>query len=76
MIFYRYQNTKTLERNSFHYVDMNSLYDDVVTHIDIHGETTIDGILEMFKEYNRGSELCYRENLKEEDYGNLLRMVA
>ena len=76
MIFYRYQNTKTLERNSFHYVDMNDLYDDVIHYVDIYEDTTIDNILKRFKEYGRGFELCCRENLKKEDYDYILRTIV
>ena len=75
MIFYRYQNTKTLERNSFQYVDMNTLYGRAVDYIDeCKGKATIDSIAEFLEDY--AFELCYRQNLEEKDYGKLLKEIA
>ena len=78
MIFFRYQNTKTLERYSFHYVDMNTLYDRASSHIDMckdkYTDITVDSISEYLYDYTY--ELCYRQNLEENDYSKIIKEIS
>lgn len=79
MIFYRYQNTKTLEKHSFEYVDVNTLYDRAITYINcLHeGETDTASLKNSLFDYLKDYcfELKYRQNLSEDNFDNILREV-
>ena len=76
MIFYRYQNTKTLERHSFEYIDMNMLYERATTYIYCRSEEefNIDNLLDFLR--GHCFELQYRQNLTEDKYDDILREVV
>ena len=76
MIFYRYQNTKTLERHSFEYIDMNMLYERATTYIYCRSEEefNIDNLLNFLR--GHCFELQYRQNLTEDKYDDILREIV
>lgn len=75
MIFFRYQNTKTLERHSFEYIDMNMLYERVTTYIYCRSEEefNIDNLLNFLR--GHCFELQYRQNLTEDKYDDILKEI-
>lgn len=75
MIFYRYQNTKTLERHSFEYIDMNMLYERATTYIYCRSEEefNIDNLLNFLR--GHCFELQYRQNLTEDKYDDILKEI-
>ena len=84
MIFYRYQNTKTLEEHSFEYIDMNRLYDTAVDYIRYRHEGGEDNfnklcIFDKHRLFNylRGhcDELVYRQNLSRNEFNSILRKI-
>lgn len=77
MIFYRYQNTKTLETNS-QYADMRRLYNEVIYQRDyFYSSKNISPEFIAEKLYDEFSkELVYRKNLKESEYKNIILQVC
>lgn len=77
MIFFRYQNTKTLETNS-QYVDMKMLYNEVIYHRDYYYQdktVTAELMVDMFyDEFSK--ELIYRDGLDESMYKDIIRKVC
>lgn len=75
MIFFRYQNTKTLERNSLEYIDMNMLYERATTYIYCRSEEefNIDNLLNFLR--GHCFELQYRQNLTEDKYDDILKEI-
>lgn len=77
MIFYRYQNTKTLERNS-QYVDMKALYNEAIYRRDYYFkdmDVTVDFLVEnLYDEFSQ--ELVYRKNLEKFQYKHIIKKVC
>lgn len=77
MIFYRYQNTKTLERNS-QYVDMRALYNEVIYRRDYSFKNiniTVDFLVDnLYAEFSE--ELIYRKNLEQFQYRTIIKKVC
>lgn len=77
MIFYRYQNTKTLERNS-QYIDMKALYNEAIYRRDNSFKdinVTVDFLVEnLYDEFSQ--ELIYRKNLEKFQYKHIIKRVC
>lgn len=77
MVYYRYQNTKKLERNS-QYVDMKALYNEVIYRRDNQYKDikiTVDFLVEqLYDEFSQ--ELKYRKNLSRFQYKSIIRNVC
>lgn len=77
MIFFRYQNTKTLERNS-NYVDMRMLYNEVIyrrSYYDYYQNMTLEETVDnMYDEFS--TELKYRKNLDKSQYREIITKVC
>lgn len=77
MIFYRYQNTKTLERNS-QYVDMKALYNEAIYRRDYYFkdvDITVDFLVDnLYDEFSQ--ELIYRKNLEKFQYKHIIKRVC
>lgn len=77
MVFYRYQNTKTLERNS-QYIDMKALYNEAIYRrdncfkdIDVTVDFLVDNLYDEFSQ-----ELIYRKNLEKFQYKGIIKKVC
>ena len=77
MIFYRYQNTKTLEQNS-QYVDMKALYNEAIyrrDHVYENNNITVDFLVDnLYDEFSQ--ELVYRKNLEKFQYKHIIKRVC
>lgn len=77
MVFYRYQNTKTLERNS-QYVDMRALYNEAIYRRDYifkDKDITVDFLVNnLYDEFSQ--ELVYRKNLEEFQHKHIIKKVC
>lgn len=74
MVFYRYQNTNHLERNSFSYVDVENACWFAFSYY-IGKRTNIFEVLNYIKS-ECSKELCFRDNLKKEDYDSFFMKLA
>lgn len=76
MIFYRYQNTKTMEKSS-QYVDMKALYNEAIYRRDYSStdKVTVDFLVEnLYDEFSQ--ELVYRKNLAKFQYKHIIKKVC
>lgn len=76
MVFYRYQNTKTLEQYSYEYVDMTCLCHMTIDYIYNYLDGVIDSnkLIEYMSRFT--CELSYRQNIySDEDINNILNKI-
>lgn len=77
MVYYRYQNTKTMEKNS-QYVDMKVLYSEAIYRRDYcwkNENVTVEFLVEnLYEEFSQ--ELIYRKNLDKFQYKTIIRKVC